>query len=595
MNRLKTIGAITFLVLLLTTSPVYATQQPGAETQKLAAPLDTSKIVFQEVAGGYNDPVFITNAGDGSGRLFIVERAGVIRIIKNGVPLATPFLNIQSSVKSTAGEQGLLALAFHPSYSTNGIFFVVYTSTRSGDSEGSNLTLKKFSVSANPNIADVNTGSIVMRIPHPGNSNHNGGGLAFGQDGYLYWSTGDGGGGGDPDNNAQNLNKWLGKMLRIDVDSASPYAIPSSNPFFSNPSTTIKKEIWAYGLRNPWHFSFDSLTYDLYIGDVGQGTQEEIDFQPSTSPGGENYGWRVMEGILCYDPSSGCDQSGKTLPVAYYDHDQGCSVTGGYVYRGTTFTPLYGHYFFADFCSGNLFNLFRNSTPGWDPVQMTETPYRITTFGEDEERELYIADYSDGTIYRIGYQTNPPATVTLKSNGANDGWVLESTPTSNQGGTLNATAPVINIGDNGANRQYRGILDFDTSVLPDNAVVTGATIRIRKQGFTGTNPFNTHGSLRADIRLPYFGSGISLEIGDFQASASQSSTSIFNSTPINNWYSSTLSYPGTIRINSSGSTQFRLRFTAGDNADNNADMLKFFSGNANDPNRPQLILEYYVP
>ncbi len=299
--------------------------------------LDPSRISFQEVASGLNNPVFITNAGDHSGRMFIIERAGKIRIIKNGKLLATPFLDIQSIVKSTGGEQGLLGLAFHPSYGSNGKFYVVYTAPRSGD--GSVLTLRQYSVSSgNPDLANGNSGTDILTIDHPTYANHNGGTLAFGNDGYLYWSIGDGGSGGDPNNNAQNLGALLGKILRIDVNSGSPYSIPASNPFYNDPNTDTKK-IWAYGLRNPWRISFDRLTHDLYIGDVGQSTREEVDFQPASSGGGENYGWRVMEGSLCYNPSSGCNQSGKTLPVAEYDHSLGCSITGGYVYRGLEF-PL---------------------------------------------------------------------------------------------------------------------------------------------------------------------------------------------------------------------------------------------------------------
>lgn len=385
-----------------------------SNSQSLAATvLNPAKITFQEVVSGLDDPVFVTHAGDGSGRLFIVEQhSGKIKIVKNGVLLAAPFLDIQSSIKSNGNEQGLLSLAFHPSYGTNGSFFVVYNAPRSGDSTGSNLILKKFLVSSgDPDLADPNSGEILLTIPHPIHSNHNGGTLAFGQDGYLYWSIGDGGGPGDPNNNAQNKEKYLGKILRLDVDAASPY-IPNSNPFFSNTNPNTKKEIWAYGLRNPWRFSFDRLTHDLYIGDVGQNSTEEIDFQPSTSIGGENYGWRVMEGTKCFSPSSGCNTAGKVRPVAQYSHSTGCSVTGGYVYRGLNFPSLYGHYIYGDFCTGRLFTLYRNSAPGWDPVKSVDTPYNISTFGEDEQGELYLADYAAGKIYNIGYQEPGPILVT---------------------------------------------------------------------------------------------------------------------------------------------------------------------------------------
>jgi len=367
--------------------------------------LDPSNLSFQEITGGFTNPVVITNAGDGSGRIFLVEQPGRIRIIKNGSLLATPFLDIHTLVKATGSEQGLLALAFHPSYRTNGKFYVVYTAPRSGDSTGSVLTLEQFSVSAgNPDLANSGSGSILLPIDHPTNSNHNGGTLAFGQDGYLYWSTGDGGSGGDPPNNAQNLSVLLGKILRLDVNSGSPYGIPTTNPFFSSTNPNTRKEIWAYGLRNPWRLSFDRLTHDLYIGDVGQSTREEIDVQPAASTGGENYGWRVMEGSLCFNPASGCNQSGKVLPVAEYNHTLGCSVTGGYVYRGSNFPSLSGYYFYGDFCSGRLFSLINDPQNGWTATQLVDTPYSISTFGEDEQGELYLADYATGKIYNLQYQ-----------------------------------------------------------------------------------------------------------------------------------------------------------------------------------------------
>ena len=379
------------------------------------APLDPAKLEFQETASGLTSPIVITNAGDGSDRIFIAEQTGTIRILKNGVLQATPFLDIHTTIKS-GGEQGLLALAFHPSYSTNGMFFVVYTAPRAGDATGSNLVLKKFSVSANnPDLANPDSGVVVLTISHPVNSNHNGGGLAFGADGYLYWSTGDGGDAGDPLNNAQQLNNLLGKILRIDVNSGLPYAVPTGNPFYSSVDPNIKKEIWAYGLRNPWRFSFDRLTHDLYLGDVGQSAREEVDFQAAGSAGGANYGWRVMEGRNCYNPSSGCNQSGKILPVAEYSHALGCSITGGYVYRGLAFPSLQGYYLYGDFCSGRLFSLYNDASLGWTSAQLLDTPYSISTFGEDEHGELYLADYSTGNVYLIRYPEDliPPTVISI--------------------------------------------------------------------------------------------------------------------------------------------------------------------------------------
>ena len=367
---------------------------------KAQAALDPANLRFTEVASGLTQPVFITHAGDGSGRQFILERAGRIRIIKNGALLTTSFLDIHTMVNSSGSEQGLLALAFHPNYVSNGQFYTVHTV------QNGSLVLSRFIRSSNnPDLADAGSRVTLLTIPHPTNANHNGGTLAFGPDGYLYWSTGDGGGGGDLPNNAQNLTVLLGKILRLDVDSGSPYSIPSSNPFFNDPTPGIRKEIWAYGLRNPWRIAFDAQTNDLFIGDVGQGTREEIDFQPAASAGGENYGWHVMEGSLCFNPSSGCDQTGKVLPIAEYDHTVGCSVTGGYMYRGSLNSLLQGHYFYGDFCSGALFSLEGNNTSGWNITPLGDTPYSISTFGEDENGELYLADYGTGKIYQLQYTT----------------------------------------------------------------------------------------------------------------------------------------------------------------------------------------------
>jgi glucose/arabinose dehydrogenase len=379
----------------------------GQMTVKAQAVLDPANLRFTEVTSGLTQPVFITHAGDGSGRQFIVERAGRIRMIKNGALLATSFLDIHTLVNSSGSEQGLLALAFHPNYASNGQFYTVHTI------QDGSLVLSRFIRSSNnPDLANAGSRVTLLTIPHPTNANHNGGTLAFGPDGYLYWSTGDGGGGGDVPNNAQNLTVLLGKILRLDVDSGSPYGIPSSNPFFNDPTPGVRKEIWAYGLRNPWRISFDAQTGDLFIGDVGQGTREEIDFQPAGSSGGENYGWHVMEGSLCFNPSSGCNTTGKVLPIAEYDHTVGCSVSGGYMYRGSQYSLLQGHYFYADFCSGALFSLEGNNISGWNITPLGDTPYSVSTFGEDENGELYLADYGTGKIYQLGYTTfaDVPAT-----------------------------------------------------------------------------------------------------------------------------------------------------------------------------------------
>ena len=379
----------------------------SGETRASASTLETDSFksgnfLFQKTISGLNQPVFITNAGDGSGRIFIVERTGLILIYKNGALLPAPFLDIHSTVNSSSTEEGLLTLAFHPGYSSNGRFFVVYIS---GDRS---LNLVEYARSSgDADAADPSSGNILLTIPHPNFQNHNGGTLAFGPDGYLYWSTGDGGSAGDPNNNAQNLDRLLGKILRLDVDNVDPglkYAIPHSNPFYNQ--TGKRSEIWAYGLRNPWRFSFDRQTGDIFIGDVGQGKREEVDFQPAASTGGENYGWRVMEGKICYNPSKGCNQSGKVLPITDYTHAFGCAIAGGYIYRGTLFPQIQGYYFYGDECSGIINSLHHDPVKGWLVTKVADTPYNISTFGQDENGELYFTDYGKGDVYKICYNTD---------------------------------------------------------------------------------------------------------------------------------------------------------------------------------------------
>jgi hypothetical protein len=288
----------------------------------------------------------------------------------------------------------LLGLAFHPDYETNGYFFVNYT-----DAAG-NTVIASYSVSGNPNVANAGSGSTILTVAQPF-SNHNGGQLAFGPDGYLYVALGDGGSGGDPGNRAQNTNDLLGKLLRLDVDAASPYAVPASNPFVGQAGA--RGEIWALGLRNPWRFSFDRRSGDLFTADVGQGTWEEINVQPAASAGGENYGWRLMEGAHCYNPATGCDPGGLTYPALEYPHTGGnCSVTGGYRYRGTAFPFLDGTYLFGDFCTGIIWGGRRGGNGPWRMQQLLDSPHQLATFGEDEQGELYLASFSaTGTLYRI--------------------------------------------------------------------------------------------------------------------------------------------------------------------------------------------------
>ena len=353
-----------------------------------AAP--AADIALQPVVTGLSAPVAITHAGDA--RLFVAQQGGRIAIFDGTRLLPAPFLDL-SSVVSCCGERGLLGLAFHPRYASNGRFFVDYTN-KNGD-----ITLARYSVSSDPNRADPASGVVLLTIPHPDFSNHNGGQLQFGPDGYLYVGTGDGGSGGDPNNNAQNPLSLLGKILRLDVDSATPYAIPPSNPFITRISA--RGEIWAYGLRNPWRFSFDRATGDLWIADVGQGAWEEIDVQPAGSSGGQNYGWRRMEGTHCYNPATNCQDGSLTLPVLEYGHTNGaCSVTGGYRYRGLRYPRLSGVYFYGDYCNGVISGATsQNGT--FTTRTLASTGMMISTFGEDAAGEIYVADYAKGVVYQI--------------------------------------------------------------------------------------------------------------------------------------------------------------------------------------------------
>lgn len=341
-------------------------------------------IRLESFVSGLDKPIGIVPAKDGSGRLFVLEQHKGIRVIQNGTLLPTPFLDL-SAVVSKGGEQGVIGLAFHPQYSSNGLFYV-HTTDVNGDT-----VIAEYRVSGgNANVADPASGRVMLTQDQPF-ANHNGGQLAFGPDNLLYIALGDGGSGGDPQGNGQNLNTFLGKILRIDVN-AVPYAIPPSNPFASGGG---KPEIYAYGLRNPFRFSFDFTTGRLFAGDVGQNTLEEIDLIVS----GGNYGWNTMEGSRCFSPSTGCDTTGKILPINEYGRDLGVSVIGGYVYRGVANAPLVGHYVFGDFGSGRIWTLEENSI-GFIRRELLDTDLLISSFGEDESKELYVSDIR-GTIYRI--------------------------------------------------------------------------------------------------------------------------------------------------------------------------------------------------
>jgi glucose/arabinose dehydrogenase len=351
---------------------------------------DLPSVALEPVASGLTRPVSMAHAGDD--RLFVVEQGGLIRVLSAGVLRPDPFLDVRSLVTSN-GERGLLGLAFHPEYAQNGFFFVNYT-----DVEGDTVVARYTVSSTDPNRGDPTSARVVLRIDQPF-ANHNGGQLQFGPDGYLYIGMGDGGSGGDPGNRAQNLLVLLGKMLRIDVD-ALPYSIPPSNPFAMRDDSM--PEIWASGLRNPWRFSFDRTSGDLWIADVGQGEWEEVSFQPASSIGGENYGWRRMEGTHCFNPPSACNDGTLVLPVIEYGHADGaCSVTGGYVYRGVRSPRLAGMYLYADFCNGRIRGATRHASGVVTTQPLLDVPFLLSTFGEDSRGEIYVADYSNGIVYHL--------------------------------------------------------------------------------------------------------------------------------------------------------------------------------------------------
>ncbi len=373
----------------------------GSPQADASAPNASADVRLELVASDLAQPTSVVNAGDGSGRLFVTQQTGLIRVVENGAPLEIPFLDLSSAV-STGGERGLLGLAFHPNYAQNGRFFVNYTDT------GGNTVIAEFAVSDDPNVADPASEQVLLTLEQP-YPNHNGGNLVFGPDDFLYIGTGDGGAGGDPEENGQDTNALLGKMLRIDVDNApegAAYGVPESNPFVGGGA---EPEVWAYGLRNPWRFSFDRQTGDLWIADVGQNRIEEVNRQPAASAGGENYGWNRTEGSSCFDPadpmnaSEDCDTSGLTLPVLEYSHDEGQSITGGYVYRGEGVPALQGHYIYGDFTSQTIWSAAaegEDAETTYSSTPLMDAGFNVVAFGEDEAGELYVADYG-GTLYRF--------------------------------------------------------------------------------------------------------------------------------------------------------------------------------------------------
>lgn len=394
-------------VPVLASIPVDAVELHIEPASTAATPSQPLAISFQEVVSGLERPVDIQNAGDQ--RLFVIEKPGRIRVIDHaGNLVGSPFLDIESLIDDESNEEGLLGMAFHPNYAATGHVYVNYTVNNPPRTRISRFTVS----STNANIADADSEVVLIEFGQP-RGNHNGGQVQFGPDGYLYIATGDSGGGGDPDNAGQDQTQLLGKILRIDVDSSggsgpeceqsgnSNYTIPPSNPFVADADGKCD-EIWATGLRNPWRFSFDAVTGDMWIGDVGQNSREEINFQPGASAGGENYGWRCYEGDEAFD-TSGCQSAAAYVTPAHdYDRDDGCSVTGGMVYRGSSFSELVGHYFFTDYCRSTYWTLSGN------PLAPTLTTLDVeggsashpTAFGADLNGELYVAS-DNGIIFRI--------------------------------------------------------------------------------------------------------------------------------------------------------------------------------------------------
>jgi len=351
---------------------------------------------LQLVTNQLSSPVYATSPPGDTLRLFVVQQGGLVRVLRRDTLLPTPFLDLRGKIDA-GGERGLLSLAFHPQYAANGRFYVYFT-----DPNGDIRIVRYLVSAADSNVADSLSADTVLAVAHPGQSNHNGGQLQFGPDGKLYAGLGDGGSGGDPDGNGQDRHALLGKLLRLDVDGASGYTIPATNPFASD--TTAASEIWALGVRNPWRFSFDRQTGDLYIGDVGQGAWEEVDVQPAASAGGVNYGWVVMEGMHCYPPGmNSCNQTGLTLPVIEYDHPTGCSITGGYVYRGTRVPMLSGQYLYADYCTHFVRSFVYSGGQATQPrtwTQQLDPGGNVSSFAQDQRGELYIMTLG-GSLYRI--------------------------------------------------------------------------------------------------------------------------------------------------------------------------------------------------
>lgn len=367
---------------------------PETSSESIAIKPNELELTLKPYVSGFTSPLGATTAGNNKW-LYVVEQGGLIRIVRDRQILATPFLDVSTKIVS-GGEQGLLGLAFHPQYGSNGRFFINYTDT-SGDT-----VVAEYARSARATVADASSEKILLTYDQPF-SNHNGGAIAFGPDGYLYIASGDGGGAGDPMGNGQRKDTLLGKLLRIDVDSSTattPYGIPENNPFAGDP--LARAEIWDYGLRNPWRISFDRRTGTLWIADVGQNAWEEINREPAGSAGGFNYGWNVKEGTRCFPAGTDCSDVGEefTDPITEYNHDLGCSVTGGYVYRGSKYPAMRGGYFFSDFCSGNIWVVKAAGAALQEPVLLMDSGRGVSSFAETAAGELLLIDYG-GELLRV--------------------------------------------------------------------------------------------------------------------------------------------------------------------------------------------------
>ncbi len=396
---------LALLVVAAACAPQESSSQESIsqESSFVASIPDAQNVQLTLIADGFDRPLFVTHGGDGSGRLFVVEQAGIIRIIEKGKVLEEPFLDVSHLTDwlfvydkiSGYSENGLLGLAFHPSYHENGYFFIYYT-----DNEGDSILTRYQVNETNPNRADLDSGQVLLTVDQPHNV-HNGGMLAFGPDGYLYFALGDGG--YVHHENSQNLNTLLGSILRLDVsvEDTAGYSIPIENPYVEKDGA--RPEIWAYGLRNPWRFSFDRVSGDLWIGDVGEREYEEVNYQPASSIGGENYGWADWE---AYEFRGGPGELSvpfmmTAAPTFVYSHEHGTAIIAGYVYRGDAITDLYGVFLFGDIGSGQIWTIYRREDGGWQVNDYMDTEHFISSFGEDEEGELYVVDYFEGSVWQF--------------------------------------------------------------------------------------------------------------------------------------------------------------------------------------------------